>query len=172
MKLHRNFSQQTHPTHSIGTKTHVLGAFRTVFLLHDSRCKTGWTGAINARVRKTKLHQNFSQRTHPILSIGPKTHVLGCFEQFCYSMKVGAKRAELVPSMHKFVKWSCIGIFHNERTWFTPLVWHSGIRIINILNSSIKCACLILCMCVQFECKKGKWHLYNFVKFRYFSVKW
>jgi hypothetical protein len=34
--------------------------------------------------------------THPIHSIGPKTHVLGCFALFCCCTKVGAKQAELV----------------------------------------------------------------------------
>jgi hypothetical protein len=62
----RNFSQRTHVTHSIGpsvgtfhnertdplhwTKNSCFGAFWTVSLLHESRCKTGQTGAINAQV--------------------------------------------------------------------------------------------------------------------------
>jgi hypothetical protein len=29
----------------------ILGAFQTVLLLHESRCKTSTTGAINAQVR-------------------------------------------------------------------------------------------------------------------------
>ena len=55
-----------------------IGAFRTVWvhfgfvsLLHKTRCKTGWTGAINAKVRGMKSHWNFLQRTHPIHPIGP-----------------------------------------------------------------------------------------------------
>jgi len=48
-----------------------LGAFGNVSLLHETRCKTGWTGAINAEVRALKSHQNFSQRTHPIHPIAP-----------------------------------------------------------------------------------------------------
>jgi hypothetical protein len=36
-------------------------------------------GAINVQIRETKLRRNFSQRVHPIHSIGPKTHVLGRF---------------------------------------------------------------------------------------------
>ena len=36
-------------------------------------------------------------------------------------MKLGAKRAELVQLMQKFVPRSRVGIFHNERTQSTPL---------------------------------------------------
>jgi len=48
-----------------------LGAFGTISLLHRTRCKMGQLGAINARVRATKSHQNFSKRTLPIHTIGP-----------------------------------------------------------------------------------------------------
>jgi hypothetical protein len=61
-----------------------------------------------------KSRQNFSQRTHPIYPIGPRTHVLGRFGLFCYCMNFGAKRAELVQLTHKFVQRSRVGIFHNE----------------------------------------------------------
>jgi hypothetical protein len=91
-----------------------FGAFQTVSLLHESRCKTGRTGAINAQVCKTKLRQNFSRRTHPIHSIGPKTHILGRFRPFYYCTKVNAKQAELAPLTPKFAKRSCFGIFRNE----------------------------------------------------------
>ena len=74
-KSRRNFSQRTHMIHSIGLYTDVLvrfsyhlGAFRTVWLPYETRCKTGRT---SANVRATKLRQNFLQRTHPIHSIGP-----------------------------------------------------------------------------------------------------
>ena len=63
-KSRRNFSQRTHPIHSIGPKTDVLvrlsyhlGAFGTVWLPYETRCKTGRT---SAKVRATKLHRNFS----------------------------------------------------------------------------------------------------------------
>ena len=45
-----------------------LGAFGTVRLPYETRCKTGRTCA---KVRDTKLRQNFSQQTHSIHSIGP-----------------------------------------------------------------------------------------------------
>jgi hypothetical protein len=63
----------------------------------------------------------FSQRTHPIHFILPKTHILGRFGQFRYCTKVDATLAELVPLMHKFAKQSRVRIFRNERTRSTPL---------------------------------------------------
>jgi hypothetical protein len=39
-----------------------------------------------------KLRWNFSQRAHPIHTIGPKTHVLECFGPFRYCTKVNADR--------------------------------------------------------------------------------
>jgi hypothetical protein len=98
-----------------------FGTFRTVSLLHESRCKTGRTGAINAQVRKMKSRLNFSQQTYPIHSIGPKTHILGRLRPFRYCMKVVAKPAELAPLTHKFSKQSRVWIFHNERSGSTPL---------------------------------------------------
>jgi hypothetical protein len=62
-----------------------------------------------------KLLWHFSQRTHVIHSIGPKTHVLWCFGPFRYSTKVDEKLAELVPLTHKFAKWSCVGFFSQRR---------------------------------------------------------
>src|SRR6185436_7674954 len=45
-----------------------LGAFGTVRLPYETRCKTGRT---SEKVCATKLHWNFSQRTRPIHPIGP-----------------------------------------------------------------------------------------------------
>jgi hypothetical protein len=59
IKSHRNFSQRTHPFHTIGPSIFSL--------LHELQWKRGRTGAIDALVRRTKLHRNFSQRTHPIV---------------------------------------------------------------------------------------------------------
>ena len=86
----------------------------------ETRCKTG---RINAKVCATKLHWNFSKRTHPIHPIGPKTDILqhfvlfGC-RPFGCPTKLGAKRAELVQ---KFVPRSCVRVFHDEHTQSTPL---------------------------------------------------
>ena len=44
-----------------------------------------------------------------------------CFEQFHYSMKLGAERAKLEQLIPKFVPRRRVGIFRNERTRSTPL---------------------------------------------------
>ena len=48
--------------------SYYLGAFGTVWLPYETRCKTGRTCA---KVRAMKSRRNFSQRTHPIHPIGP-----------------------------------------------------------------------------------------------------
>ena len=48
--------------------SYYLGAFETVWLPYETRCKTGRT---SAKVGATKLRRNFLQRTHPILPIRP-----------------------------------------------------------------------------------------------------
>jgi hypothetical protein len=73
---------------------------------------------------------NFSQRMHPIHSIGPKTQVLGRFGPFRYCTKVDAKLAELVPITYKFAKQSRVLIFRNERTQstlFDPKLMFCGV---------------------------------------------
>ena len=74
-KSRRNFSQRTHPILPIGPlKTfwcvsYYLGAFRTVWLPYETRCKTGRT---SAKVRAMKSRQNFTQRTHRSTPLDPK----------------------------------------------------------------------------------------------------
>ena len=74
MKSHQNCSQRTHPIHPLDPKltfwgvSYYLGAFGTVWLPYENRCKTGRT---SAKVRAVKSRRNFSQRTHPIHPIGP-----------------------------------------------------------------------------------------------------
>jgi len=48
--------------------SYYLGAFGTVWLPYETRCKTGRT---SAKVRATKSRRNLSQRTHPIHPSGP-----------------------------------------------------------------------------------------------------
>src|SRR6185436_16866714 len=48
--------------------SYYLGAFGTVCLPYETRCKTGRT---RAKVRATKSHRNFYKRTHPIHPNGP-----------------------------------------------------------------------------------------------------
>ena len=77
-KSRHNFSQRTHRINPLGPKLtfwcvlYYLGAFGTVLLPYKTRCKMSRSGA---KVRAMKSCQNFSQRTHPIHPIGPKTHV-------------------------------------------------------------------------------------------------
>jgi hypothetical protein len=78
---------------------------------------------------------------HLIHSIEPKTHVLGRFGPFRYSMKVDAKLAELVPLTHKFAKESRVRIFRNERTRSIPLdakliFWGVPDRVVATRNST------------------------------------
>jgi hypothetical protein len=128
------------------TQNSCFGACRTVSLLHESRCKTRRTSAINDQVRYMKLRWLFSQRTHVIHSIGPKTQVnRKCLISkssgpFRYSTKVDAELAELVPLTHKFAKGSCVGFFRNERTRSTPLdpklmVWGISDRFVTARKS-------------------------------------
>jgi hypothetical protein len=63
-----------------------------------------------------KLCWNFSQRTQLIHSIGPKTHILGCFGPFCDCTKVVEKLDEQVPLTHTFAKQTRVRILRNERT--------------------------------------------------------
>ena len=69
MKSRRNFLQRTHLIHPIDPKltfwcvSYYLGAFGTVWLPFETRCKTSRT---SAKVGATKLCWNFSQQTHPI----------------------------------------------------------------------------------------------------------
>ena len=59
--------------------SYYLGAFGTVWLPYETRCKTDRTGG-NVRARKSR--QNFSQRTHPIYPIGLCTDILVRFVVF------------------------------------------------------------------------------------------
>ena len=129
VKSHRNFSQLTHPSHPIGPQTHVLehflvlGAFGNVSLLHETRCKLGWIGAINGQVCAMKSHQKIFTTNAPDPPHWTLSSWFGAFHSdwvhfglFCYCTKVDAKRAEMVELMHKFVPWSRLGIFRNEHT--------------------------------------------------------
>ena len=92
-----------------------LGGFGTVWLPYETRCQTGRT---SAKLRATKSHRNFL--VHLTLN--------SCFTEFCTIWlhlepfgcltKLGAKRVELVQ---KFVPWSRVRIFRNERTRSSPL---------------------------------------------------
>ena len=59
--------------------SYYLGAFGTVCLPYETRCKTGRT---SAKARATKTRRNFLQRTIPIQPIGPQTDILVRFVPF------------------------------------------------------------------------------------------
>src|SRR6185369_12297513 len=59
--------------------SYYLGAFGTAWLPYETRSKTRRT---SAKVRATKSRRNFSQRTHPIHPIVPKTYVFVRFVLF------------------------------------------------------------------------------------------
>jgi hypothetical protein len=54
-------------------------------------------------------------------SLDPKLMFCGFSDRFVI-LNFGAKWAELVPLMHKFVQQSHVVIFHDERTRSTPFV--------------------------------------------------
>ena len=91
---------------------YYLSAFGTVWLPYETRCKTGRT---SAKVRATKSHRTFSQRTHPIQPIDPKLTFSGPFG--CVT-KHGEQGAKVVQ---KFMPRSRVEIFRNERTRSIPL---------------------------------------------------
>ena len=101
----------------------LFGAFGTVSLPYETRCKTGRT---SAKVRATKsrrvgIFRNERTRSTPL---DPKqmfwyvSYYLGAFGTVWLLTKLGTKRADLVQ---KFVPRSRVGIFRNERTRPNPL---------------------------------------------------
>jgi len=80
-----------------------LGAFGTIWLPYETRCKTGRT---SAKVCATKSHRNFlheraqSNPLDPKLTFWCVSYYLGAFGMFGCLTKLGAKWAEL---MQKFV---------------------------------------------------------------------
>ena len=102
--------------------SYYLGAFETVWLRYETRCKAGRT---SAKVRATKSRRNFSQRRHPIQIIGfwILNSCPGAFRNvwvhlgpFRYCTKLSPNWVELVQLMQKFVQRSRVGIFRNEGT--------------------------------------------------------
>ena len=68
--------------------SYYFSAFGTVWLPYETRCKTDRT---SAKVRETKSHRNFSQRTHPIHPNGPQVDIL------CVSYYLGALGTVWLP---------------------------------------------------------------------------
>ena len=109
------------PKQTFWCVSYYLGAFGTVWLSYETRCKTGRT---SAKVRETKSCRTFRNeraRSTPldnilmfwcVRTIWVHSGLFGCLT------KLGAKRAELVQ---KFVPRSRVRSFRNERTRSTPL---------------------------------------------------
>jgi hypothetical protein len=129
MKSHRNFTQSTHPIHPHITLNACIGAFCSVWV------HFGWfhycmkLGAKRAQLEQ--LMQKVVPRSRIRIFGSEPTQSLhwtlnSCFGAFCsvwvhfglfrYGTKLDAKWATLVELMHKFVAWSRIRIFGNERT--------------------------------------------------------
>ena len=76
-KSRLNFSLRTHEKHTMGPKTHVLlhfvmfGCIWDRFVTALNSMQSDQSGAINVKVRATKLRLNLSQRMRPIHTIGP-----------------------------------------------------------------------------------------------------
>src|SRR6185369_7221521 len=89
----RTQSSPLDPKLAFWSVSYYLGAFGTVWLPYETRCKTGRT---SAKVRATKSHRNFSQRTPPIHPVGPQTDVLLCFILFgCIRDRLVALRSSV-----------------------------------------------------------------------------
>jgi hypothetical protein len=116
-----NVLERTHPIKSIGTKTHVFGHLEPFRYSTKVDAKLADLAPLMHFFAKRSCVGFFSQGTHQIHSIEPKTHVLGHFRPFCYCTKVDAKLAELVPLTHKVAKQSRFNILCIERTRSTPL---------------------------------------------------
>ena len=127
-----NFCLRTHSIHTIGPWTHVLlhfiifGCISGRFVAALNSVQMGQSGAINANVCATKssellttnapdphhwtLNSCFSVFRNVWVPLGP----------FRYCTELGAKWAELVQLMQKFMPRSRVGTFRYERTRNTP----------------------------------------------------
>ena len=101
--------------------SYYWGAFRTVWLPFETRCKTGRT---SAKVCATKSHWNFHNERTQSTPLDPKlmfwcvSYHLDTFGTVRLPYGIRCKTGEQVQ---KFVPRSHVGIFRNERTRSTPL---------------------------------------------------
>jgi hypothetical protein len=102
------------------TPNSCFGAFQIFSLLHELQCERGRPDAINAQVRRTKSHRNYSQRMHPILPHWTPNSCFGGVSDYFVTAPTRCKWAERVLLMHKFLQRSRIKNFRNERTQSTP----------------------------------------------------
>jgi hypothetical protein len=124
----RTRSTPVYPKLMLWCVLYILDVLWTISLQHETRCKTGQTGAMqkfvprrcvgifrNERIRSTPLdHKNMFWYV---------SYSLGAFGTVLlrYNTKLGAKRVKLVQLMQKFVPRRCVRIFRDKRTQSTPL---------------------------------------------------
>ena len=104
-----------------------LGAFRTVSLLHETRCK--WANLVQlmqefvpqSLVRIYRNRCSRSTQLDPKLMFSCVSFRLGAFGTFMLLHKLDAKHAKLVQLMQNFVPRCLVRNFCNERSRSTPL---------------------------------------------------
>jgi hypothetical protein len=117
----QNFSQRTQPIHTVGLQTHVLGRFAPFRTCTNFVAKWAKLGSLMHKfVQQYWVGFSHKERTR-YTPLDPHTRVLQRFGPFRYCMNFGAKWAELVLLMRKFMQRWCVGIFRHERTRYTPL---------------------------------------------------
>ena len=112
----RTRSTPLDPKLTFRSVSYYLGAFGTVWLPYEIRCKTGRT---SAKVRATKSRRTFLNERTRSTPLDPKL-IFWCVRTiwvhsglFGSLTKLGGKQAELVQT---FVPRSRVRIFRNERT--------------------------------------------------------
>ena len=101
--------------------SYYLGAFGTVWLPYETRCKTA--ELVQKFVPRSRVRIFCNERTRstlldPKLTFSCVSYYLGAFGTVWLPYETRCKTAELVQ---KFVPHSRVGIFCNERTRSTPL---------------------------------------------------
>jgi hypothetical protein len=115
------------PKHLFWCVLYSLGAFGTILLPYETNFKMCRTGQLMQKFvpwNRVEIFRNKRSRSpHLILN-----SCFGAFRTrwvhlgpFCCLTKLISKQAELVQLMQKFVPWSRVRIFQNERTRSTPL---------------------------------------------------
>ena len=128
-----NFSLRTHSIHTMGPWTHVLlhfiifGCIWDRFVAALNSVQIGQSGATNAKVRVTEVASELVTTNVPDPHHWTLNSYFSMFRNvwvhsgpFCYCTKLGAKWAELVQLMQKFMPRSRVGTFHEELTRYTP----------------------------------------------------
>jgi len=104
-----------------------LGAFGTISLLHETRCK--WANLVQlmqefvpqSLVRIYRNRRPRSTQLDPMLMFSCVSFLLGAFGTIMLLHKLDAKHAKLVQLMQKFVPRGLVSNFYNERPRSIPL---------------------------------------------------